>query len=77
MVLNKLQDHHLVPKHELIPEEQKQEVLAQLGADLDRLPKVSRIDPMIEELGAKRGDLVRVVRNSPTAGKSIYFRVVQ
>ena len=77
MVLNKLQDHHLVPKHELIPEEQKNEVLSHLGADLDRLPKISRIDPMIEELGAKRGDLIRTVRSSSTAGKSIYFRVVQ
>jgi DNA-directed RNA polymerase subunit H len=77
MVLNKLQDHYLVPKHERIPEEQKQEVLAQLGTELDRLPKVSRVDPMIEEIGAKRGDLIRIVRNSPTAGKSIYYRVVQ
>lgn len=77
MVLEKLQEHVLVPKHELIPDEQRSEILTQLGTSIDKLPKIHRTDPMIEEMGAKRGDLIRIVRNSQTAGSSIYFRVVQ
>lgn len=77
MALEKLQDHALVPKHELIPEEHKNEILLQLGATVDKLPKIHRTDPIIEEMGAKRGDLIRIVRHSQTAGSSIYYRVVQ
>ena len=68
--------HYLVPKHELLTEEEKQELLKKYNIRLLDLPKIKLSDPAIKNLGAKPGDIVRIIRNSPTAGESIYYRVV-
>lgn len=69
--------HFLVPKHEIVPQERVKEVLEKLGSNFDKFPKILRDDPAIVEIGAKKGDLIKIVRSSPTAGKAIYFRVVE
>lgn len=70
-------EHHSVPKHAIVPEDKVQEVLARFGAQsTDCFPKILKDDPAVAEIGAKRGDMVRIARHSPTAGKTIYFRVV-
>ncbi|HIH32901.1 MAG TPA: DNA-directed RNA polymerase subunit H [Candidatus Diapherotrites archaeon] len=71
-----LQENYLVPKHEIVPKERAQEILAKYGADAKKLPHLLREDPVVEEIGAKKGDLVRIVRESQTAGKAIYYRIV-
>jgi DNA-directed RNA polymerase subunit H len=76
MALKKLSDHRLVPKHEILPKEKVEEVLSKYGIELNKLPIILRDDPIVKELKAERGDLIRIVRQSPTAGESIYFRVV-
>lgn len=68
--------HELVPKHELLSEEEKKELLKRLGVKLSDLPKIRISDPAIKNLGAKPGDIVKIYRKSPTAGESIYYRVV-
>lgn len=74
--LKKLSENFLVPKHEIVPAEKAQEILQKYGADSKKLPQIMRDDPVVEEIGAKRGELIRIVRDSPTAGKAIYYRVV-
>lgn len=76
MVLRKVSDHFLVPKHEIVPEERAGDVLKRYRADIDKLPRILRTDPLVEETGAKRGNIIKITRDSPTAGKSIFFRVV-
>lgn len=68
--------HFLVPKHEIVPKEREQELLARLGADKKLLPRILLSDPAVIEIGAEKGDVIKITRKSPTAGKSIYFRVV-
>ena len=75
-MLKTLQEHYLVPKHELVPKEKVDEVLHQFGATIEKLPQLSRVDPIVEELGAQRGDLIKITRDSRTAGRTIYYRVV-
>jgi len=75
-VLIDLLQHELVPKHEILSEEEKQKLLESLGAGLEQLPKIRKTDPIIKLLGGKPGDVVRIYRKSPTAGTSIYYRVV-
>lgn len=75
-MLKSLSEHHLVPKHELLSDEEVQKLLSQFGLDFDKLPQLSQEDPMAQELGAKVGNIVRITRNSPVAGETLYYRRV-
>ncbi len=68
--------HFLVPKHLLVPQHNAEEILKKLGVKLEQLPHILRDDPAIEPLKAQKNDLVKIVRDSPTAGKTIYYRRV-
>jgi len=72
----RLQDHILVPKHEVLSKEEAEELLKLLGIRLEQLPKIRADDPIVKEIGAKVGDIVRIIRDSPTAGVSIAYRYV-
>lgn len=72
----RLQDHILVPKHEILSEEEKEELLRTLGIRPEQLPKIRVDDPIAKEIGAKVGDIVRIIRESPTAGVSVAYRYV-
>lgn len=69
-------EHVLVPRHELLSEEEKQEVLKRLGLKPEELPLLLATDPAAQAIGAKPGDIVRITRESPTAGKAIVYRLV-
>ncbi|MEM2816957.1 MAG: DNA-directed RNA polymerase subunit H [Archaeoglobaceae archaeon] len=71
-----LQDHVLVPKHEILREEEVEELLKLLGVSKEQLPKIKASDPIIKEIGAKPGDVVKITRKSLTAGVSIFYRLV-
>lgn len=72
----KLQDHVLVPKHELLSKEEAEELLKILGVRKEDLPKIRADDPIAKEIGAKPGDIVRIIRESKTAGRSVVYRLV-
>ena len=72
----RLQDHVLVPKHEILSKEEAEELLKTLGIKKEQLPKIKHTDPIIREIGAKVGDIIKITRESPTAGKSIAYRLV-
>ncbi|MBI4210544.1 MAG: DNA-directed RNA polymerase subunit H [Candidatus Diapherotrites archaeon] len=74
--MDRVAQHFLVPKHEIVPDERAKEVFAKFGSTNDQFPQILSDDPAIVEIGAKRGDLIKVTRNSPTAGKSVFYRVV-
>lgn len=77
LVLDRVAQHFSVPKHEIVPEDKVKEVLDKFGSSsLDRFPQVLSDDQAIVEIGAKKGDLIKITRKSQTAGTSIYFRVV-
>jgi len=68
--------NELVPKHSVLSEKEKEELLKKYGITLKELPRILSSDPMVKKLGAKPGDVIKIERKSPTAGKSIYYRVV-
>ncbi len=72
----RLQDHILVPKHELLSEEEAKELLKILGIKKEDLPKMKAGDPIAKEIGAKPGDIVRIIREDKLFGKSVYYRLV-
>ncbi len=70
-----MQSHILVPKHEILDEASAKEVLMKYGVDRSKLPKIKKNDSALPE-GAQVGDVIKIMRDSPTAGVSLYYRVV-
>ena len=68
--------HVLVSTHVLLQKEEAERVLKELGVTLDDLPKISARDPMAKYVKAKKGDVIKLIRKSPTAGQSLAYRVV-
>lgn len=75
-VEEKILEHELVPKHELLTKEEALRVLRDLGVRPEQLPWIRASDPVAKLLGARPGDIVRIVRKSSTAGTSIAYRFV-
>jgi DNA-directed RNA polymerase subunit H len=69
-------ENELVPKHEILSEEEKQKLLERLGIVEKQLPKILEKDPEVRALGAKKGDVIKITRKSPTAGVCYYYRLV-
>lgn len=68
--------HKLVPKQEILTEEEKAELLTKFKVQPYQLPQISSVDPTVKAIGAKPGDVLRVIRRSPTAGVHVAFRYV-
>ncbi len=68
--------HVLVPKHEVLSEEEKEKLLKELNIEFKQLPKIKINDPAIKHLKVKPGDVIKITRSSPIAGKTIYYRGV-
>ncbi len=68
--------HYLVPEHVLIRKEKVEELMNELGVKKSSLPKISKLDPAVKPLKAEKGDVVKILRDSLTAGKTTYYRRV-
>jgi len=69
-------EHVLVPKHEILTFEEREELLAKYRVRPYQLPRIRASDPAVKAIGAKPGDVVRVIRESSTAGKHVVYRYV-
>jgi DNA-directed RNA polymerase subunit H len=69
-------DHELVPKHEILPHEEREQLLAKYRVRPYQLPKIRTSDPAVKAVGAKAGDIVKIIRDSTTAGKYVAYRYV-
>ncbi len=68
--------HSFVPKHTLLSEKEKEELLKRYNIKLNQLPRILTSDPMTKRLEAKVGDVIKVSRESQTSGETVYYRVV-
>lgn len=75
LLIDKL-SHVLVPKHELISEEEKKELLKIYKAKESQLPKILSSDPIARYFGARKGQIFKITRASETSGDYIYYRIV-
>ena len=69
-------EHDLVPKHTILNEDEKKELLEKFKIKPKQLPKVLINDPVVKAINAKEGDILKIIRKSATAGTSIYYRIV-
>ena len=68
--------HELVPLHTIISDEEKNKLFEKYKITPDQLPKILDTDPVSISVGAKPGQIVKIVRNSHTAREAVAYRFV-
>ena len=69
-------NHEMVPQHEVIDEKEKDNIKKKYNILYDKqFPEISRFDSVAEAIGLRPDQLCKITRNSPTAIKSVYYRL--
>jgi DNA-directed RNA polymerase subunit H len=71
-----IKEHKLIPDHKLLSDKEKEKVLENFNITGKELPKILNDDTSIMNLSAKSGDIIKVTRESKSAGTATYYRVV-
>jgi len=68
--------HVKVPQHLVLSQEEAKRVREQYNLVKDeQIPSISRFDPVAVALGMRPGQMCRINRYSPTAGRAVYYRM--
>ncbi len=76
IVVNPLK-HVLVPKHEIVPQEEHKQLLESLyTTSKSKLPEIKfHLDPITRCIGAVPGDIIKITRPSQSAGETVMYRI--
>jgi DNA-directed RNA polymerase subunit H len=70
--------HKYVPHHVLLTKDETDELLKEYKITVIDLPQMFEKDPVAIAIGAKEGDIVKIVRDSETSVSSVvYYRYVK
>jgi len=69
-------NHELVPDHIILSKSEAEKIIKELNIRPEQLPKIKKDDPVVKAIEAKPGDILKIIRKSPTAGKFITYRLV-
>lgn len=70
--------HKYVPKHVLLTKDETDDLLKEYKISVIDLPQMFEKDPVAIAIGAKEGDIVKIIRDSETSVTSVvYYRYVK
>jgi DNA-directed RNA polymerases I, II, and III subunit RPABC1 len=69
-------EHCLVPKHELISDLEKKQLLSRYNIKESQLPKIAYNEAVVKYYGLQKSDIVKITRSSETAGIYTMYRIV-
>ena len=68
-------EHSLVPPHIVVSDEDKKALLNKYKIKDYQLPKIRQDDAVARLMGLRVGQIVKIVRNSETAGRYVTYRL--
>lgn len=77
--INRLQfnilNHVMVPKHEILDKEEKEDVIKKYNILDDNIPEISRFDPVAQVIGLRPTQYCKIIRPSKTSITSLFYRI--
>ncbi|KAK3933332.1 DNA-directed RNA polymerases I, II, and III subunit RPABC1 [Frankliniella fusca] len=75
-LLVNIMDHELVPQHIVLSDQEKEELFSKYKITENLLMRIQSHDPVVRYYGLKRGQVIKIIRNSETAGRYVLYRIV-
>lgn len=71
-----IRKHEFVPKHVILNEKEREEVLKKYKIALKQLPRILATDPVIKLLNGQPSDVVKIIRKGSNNTETVFYRVV-